>query len=205
MATDVEDDPIEKSLEKGVAAVAGGLKRGLGDAKRALDAPRDAAVEALLDDTDLPELAEGDALGALAIRLDRESDLMRNLALRQMTRMAWSDRIAQTVAVFVALGGAALAVAAVLGALTNGDHAGRATLIVAAAAILVVTGGMVWIVARSGARRAAEHAREAFARAQAAELRLERVAILLATRAADVKAYKAALARFELRASTAKG
>ncbi len=197
MATDAEDDPIERGLEQGVAAVAGGLKRGLSGAKRALEAPEAAGVENLLDDTDLPELAGGDALSALALRLDRESDFMRSVGLRQTARVAWADRIALTVSIVTLLAGGALATVAVLGTLASSEHSGRAALVVAAAVVLVACAALVWIVARSGARRAAELARDAFGRARESELRLERVAVLLATRAADPKGYKAALARFE--------
>jgi hypothetical protein len=197
MATDAEDDPIERGLEQGVAAVAGGLKRGLSGAKRALDGPEGAAVESLIDDTDLPELAGGDALSALALRLDRESDLLRSLGLRQLARVAWADRIALTVAIVTLIAGGALAATAILGTLASAEHSGRATLVVAAAFTLVACATLVWIVARSGARRAGELAREAFAKARESELRLERVAVLLAIRAADPKGYKAALARFE--------
>jgi hypothetical protein len=196
VAATKEPDALEESLEKGVEAVAGGLKRGFSGAKSALDVPSGAALESLIEGTDLPELGERDALGALAMRLDRESDLMRNVALRELTRVAWSDRIAQTVAVFAAIANLGLAVVAVPGALVGGEHTGERALLVVAASIALFSGGLlVWIVARSGSRRAVELARETLARAHATELRLERVALLLATREADPKAFKTALAR----------
>ncbi len=196
MAIGVEEDPVEKSLERGVEAVAGGLKRGLKGAKSALEAPSGAALESLIEGTDLPELADGDALSALARRLDRDSDLMRNIALRELTRAAWSDRIAQTFAVLTAIGTVALGVVAVLALLGSGEHATGRALIVAAATLALVAGGaLVWIVARSGARRASTLATESLARAHQAELRLERVAHLLALREADPKAFKAALSK----------
>jgi len=189
-------DALEDSLEKGVTAVAGGLERGFRGAKRALDVPSGAALESLIEGSDLPDLGEHDALGALATRLDRESDLMRNVALRELTRVAWGDRLAQTVAVFAAIANLGLAVVAVPGALVGGEHTGQRALLVVAASIALFSGGLlVWIVARSGSRRAVELARETLARAHATELRLERIALLLATREADPKAFKAALAR----------
>lgn len=191
-----ETDALEDSLEKGVEAVAGGLERGFSGARRALDVPSGAALESLIEGTDLPELGERDALGALAMRLDRESDLMRNVALRELTRVAWSDRIAQTVAVLAAIANLGLAVVAVPGALVGGEHTGERALLVVSASIALFSGGLlVWLVARSGSRRAVELARETLARAHATELRLERIALLLATREADPKAFKAALAR----------
>lgn len=194
---DDEEDPIEKSLEEGVEAVKGGLKRGLSGAKRALDAPSEAQVSELIEDTDLPEIGnDDDPLAALALRLDRESDLMRNVALREMTRMAWSDRIAQTIGIVGALGNVGLAVVAVLGALVGGDHAGGRAVLLGTAAIIVLGGTIAaWLVARSGSRRAMELAREALGRAERTELRLERLAFLIATRNVDPKSYKAMLAR----------
>lgn len=183
-ADEDEDDPIERSLEKGVEAVTGGLKRGLSGAKRALDAPEGTEVSELLGDTDLPELGgDDDPLAALALRLDREADLMRNVALREMTRMAWSDRVAQTAAVVGALGNVGLAVVAVLGALVGGEHAGGRALLLGTAAVIVLAGTITaWLVARSGSRRAMDLAREALARAERTELRLEKLALRLASR-----------------------
>lgn len=196
-AAEEDDDPIEKSLEKGVEAVTGGLRRGLSGAKRALDAPSGTEVAELIEDTDLPEIgSDDDPLAALALRLDRESDLMRNVALREMTRMAWSDRIAQTVGIVGALGNVGLAVVAVLGALVGGEHAGGRALLLGTAAVIVLGGTIVaWVIARSGSRRAMDLAREALARAERTELRLERLAFLIATRTADPKSFKAMLAR----------
>ncbi|CAN5770607.1 hypothetical protein BH09MYX1_BH09MYX1_66060 [soil metagenome] len=196
MDTTADKDSVEESLEKGVEAVAGGLKRGLRGAKRALEAPEGAAIESLIDGTNLPELDEADALRALAVRLDRDADLMRNLALRELTRVAWTDRVAQTAAVLGAIGNVALGVVAALSVLASGEHASERAILVGAASFALTSGAaIVWIVTRSQGQRASRLARDVLDRAQTTELRLEKLAHLLALRGADPKAFKVALAR----------
>src|SRR5262249_11446931 len=69
-----------------------------------------AELEGLLAGVDLPEIGgEGDAVAALALRLDREADFWRGLALRSLARAAWADRVAQIVAVLSGIGGVARA------------------------------------------------------------------------------------------------
>lgn len=195
MAIADDDDPIEQSLKHGVDTALGGVKKGLAGAKKALETPAAAELEGLIEGTDLPELSDGDALSGLARRLDRDADLMRNLALRETTRAGWSDRIAQTVAILAAALDVGLGVVAVLGAMVGGEHAaGRAMLIGTASGALLAGALLVWIVSRSGARRATESAHDALERANQTELRLERVALLLALREANPKAYAQALA-----------
>lgn len=64
--------------------MAGELRRGLSGASRALDAPIGADLESLIAGADLPEIAGSDAIGALAVRLDRET--------AGVARVAWADR-----------------------------------------------------------------------------------------------------------------
>jgi hypothetical protein len=167
-------------------------------ASRALDGPRGTEVEALLADTNLPELSSENPLEALAVRIDREGDLWRNLALRELARIAWANRVAQVVAVLALLGDAGLALVAALGALFAGDGAGpRALLVGAGAAVLTVGALVVAWVCGSIRRVQTRVVSEALQRADVAELRLHRIAIALAARSANPAAYADSLARLE--------
>ncbi|HKA87505.1 MAG TPA: hypothetical protein VKE22_07555 [Haliangiales bacterium] len=168
-------------------------------ASSAFASPTGAELEGLLAGVDLPEIGgEGDAVAALALRLDREADFWRGLALRSLARAAWADRVAQIVAVLSGIGGLALAVIAGLGALFGASsEGGRAILILAAGAALIVACLLVNLVSARIRRAQREVVKDALARADLAELRLHRVSVVLAMRKLEGDAYSAALLRLE--------
>lgn len=163
--------------------LAGSIGTGLREAGAALGGPAGAEVEGLLSQTDLPDLAGDDPLRGLAARLDREADLWRNLAFRELAQERWTNRIVQTIGVCVAVGAVAVATFAVFGALFNAH--GRVTLLVTAIAVLFV-GALGATAVMHGVRKShREVIRAALSRADLAELRLHRIAVALATHAVD--------------------
>lgn len=184
-------------LQEGADTVMGGLGDGLEKAGAALATPENAEIAALLPATNLPELTVDGPLGMLATRLDREADLFRAVALRELARSGWVERIAQTVVVIAAACMAAVAATAVTLAVFGGSVDGRASLLVLAA-FVVGAGGLG--AALSAARMRATHAklaREALDRARAVEDRLFRVGIAMEWRTAGATLYQDALARLE--------
>ncbi len=194
---------LREAVREGAAQVASAtaqaaarLSEGVKKASAAFDAPQSAQLEEMLRGADLPSLAAEDAVAALALRLDREADFWRGLALRALARGQWADRVGLGVATLAAIGGAALAVVAGLGALFGGA-ASRAVLVLAGMAVLA-TAALVVAWASSGIRRAQrELARDATSHADLAELRLHRVAVLLALRKESPEAARDALLRLE--------
>jgi hypothetical protein len=187
------------------AAIRGGAERvsmhlgeRLGQAKAALDEPASPELEALYQKTDLPELVASDPIGSLAVRLDREADLWRSLALRSLSRAGWADRIAQGTGIVVGLGAVALAVIAGLGALFGAEGSVDRVVLVGAALGALATGALLvtWI---SGTIRKAQRdlAREATLRADLAELRLHRIGVVTALLQIEPDAGRQALARLE--------
>jgi hypothetical protein len=177
------------------------LGRSLEGASDALATPAGADLASLLPETDLPELgaehAEEGALGKLARRLDREADLFRGVALRELARVAWTTRITQVILVSAAIVEAAIAACAAIVAVLGGTAEGRLGLFFIAAAI-VATGaaGVVFsnAKARAGHTKLAE---DALARARLIEERLFRVGLAMEWRSAGATLYQDALARLE--------
>jgi len=187
------------AVQQGASRVASQVKEGIRRASGALAAPTGTELETLLPGADLPEIGgEGDVVAALAIRLDREADFWRGLALRSLARAAWADRLAQIVAVLAGAGGMALAVIAAFGALFGASaEGGRAILLLTATAALVVACVLVSAVSGRARRAQREVVKDALARADLAELRLHRVSIVLAARKLEGDGYAAALLRLE--------
>jgi hypothetical protein len=189
---------VRAAVAQGAEEVARHLGKGIRSASRALDAPTGTAVEGLLSDSNLPELAGDDPIAELALRLDREADLWRNLALRNMARLAWADRIAQAVAVVAVACDIALAAVAAIAALFGGDAAGGRFVLLGTAAAIVVAGALVVNKVSSGIRATqAELAHAALGRAEIAEAKLHRVGIALGWRKVDLARYQEALGRLE--------
>ncbi|MBI4706045.1 MAG: hypothetical protein HY744_33545 [Deltaproteobacteria bacterium] len=187
-----------RAARQEVGEIGAKLGRGVGRASDALTPPAMTDLRGLLGETNLPGVAAGDPLRALADRLDAEGDLWRGLALRALARAAWADRFTQAVSVVAAAGCVALGVVAALGAMFGSAGAGgRALLLLAGAAVLVCAALVVaWTSASvRGAQRAI--AREALGRADLTELRLHRVAVVLAARAEAGEHYREALVRLE--------
>lgn len=173
-----------------------GLEGGIERANAALETPANADVAALLPATNLPELATEGPLGLLATRLDREADLFRGVALRELARIGWVERIAQTLVVIAVACEIAVAICAVFLAVFGGGD-GRLGLLLGAASI-VGAGGIG--ASLSAARMRAAHTKladGALERARAVEDRLFRVGIAMEWRAAGATLYQDALARLE--------
>ena len=175
-----------------------GLSSGLTSAGRAFAAPKGTEIEGLLADSNLPELELDDPIASLAIRLDRESDLWRNFSLREIARLGWADRVAQSIAIIAVIGDLALGTIAGLSALIGGENAHGKVLLLGGAALILSTGALLVALVTKGIRRTRHSlSREALARADLAELRLHRVGIALAWRKQDTALYQEALARLE--------
>jgi len=207
-----EDDRAETSrghgFERGAAiaatqvrataeGIAYDIKRGLAHAERALLPPQDADVSKLLPTANLPELAD-DGLASLLTRLDREADLLRELAVRTLARAAWISRfsVASVVASVVCVVGIVV-IAGVL-AIFGGENLG------ARGGMLVVAVSGVLLCAHLSSRyfRDMEQDLRALAersldRARLIEGRLARVGVTAAFRACGTTEYQVALMRLE--------
>lgn len=188
---------VQESAATTIAGIGHGFERGLDRASEALATPENADMSALLAAVDLPELASDGPLGAIALRLDREADLFRGVALRELARVGWVERIAQTMVVAAATCEVAVAVVAVFLAVFGGAVEGRLGLLFLAA-VLVGLAGIG--VAASASRTRAAHTRladSALARARALEERLFRVGLTMEWKSAGPTLYQDALARLE--------
>lgn len=192
-------------VQEGAGAALDGLGEGLERAGAALATPENADVAALLPAADLPDVASADdgPLGLLATRLDREADLFRAVALRELARIGWVERIAQTLVVVAAACELAVAVCAVLVAMFGGVADGRMGLLLLAAFVVALAGGGAsWSASR--VRKAhAKTADDALRQARAVEDRLFRVALAMEWKGAGATLYQDALARLERDASPA--
>ncbi len=170
--------------------------RGLRRAGRELDAPANADVAALISESNLPEIMGDDALGSLARRLDREADLWRNLAIRELAHIAWANRIAHLASTLTMVGVLALAA---IGAFQSWFAAtGPRALMLGVSAGVLALGALVATAASASVRRSQrEVVREALVRADVAELRLNRVAVAIAATRAESPEARDAIARLE--------
>lgn len=189
---------VRRAIEHGASEVAAVIGRGMRRATEMVGAPTSTEVESLTTESDLPELgANADTLGALALRLDREGDFWRALALKAMGRAAWADRTTHGASVIAAVGCAVLAGVAGMQALFGGGTWQKAVMM-GAGTIALLAGAAVVGAAGSVTRRAQrEISREALARADLVELRLHRVAVVLAVKKDDSGGYAEALRRLE--------
>jgi hypothetical protein len=187
----------------GVAPVAdklgAGVRAGLGKVGEALRDDAAAAVPAeLLAQAELPELSTGDALLSLAARLDREADFWRLVAMRQLARAAWTERLGLSASIALLIGALVLAAVAGFRALfATGGGAGTAMLVaVGLGALLVAALVVSFVSARVRGGQAAAQ-REALLRADLAEARLHRIGLLLTLRERDPEAFVAAIRELE--------
>ena len=178
-----------------------GLGKGLERAEAALATPENTDVTALLSAVDLPEHASDGPLGALALRLDREADLFRGVALRELARVGWVSRVTQTMVVATATSAVAVAACAVVLAGFGGTVEGRLGLLFLAASVVGAAG--VGVAAAAARTRTAhtQLAHDALARARVIEERLFRVGLTMEWRSAGPTLYQDALARLERDAS----
>jgi hypothetical protein len=162
-----------------------------------------AELEALVKQSDLPSIDGADAVTELASRLDREADLWRSLAVRELARATWAGRVALGGAAGAVVGDLALATVGGFAALFGAEQWGpRAALLLVAGVILTLGAGIVALVCASIRRAQREIVRDALVRADLAELRLHRVAIVMAWRTGDPALFHEALARLERDAAT---
>ncbi len=197
--------PDDKRLSDTVARVAlplaqdvgNTVQTGLSGVSRELGAPAGADVAALIAEANLPEVAPEDALSSLARRLDREADLWRNLALRELAHVAWANRIAHLASVATMIGVLALATVAALLAFFGAAAPERSLLLAVGALVLVMGAGAALWLSSSVRKSQREVVRDALVRADLAELRLHRIAVAMAAMAATTDGARTALARLE--------
>ncbi len=192
-----DDDSSDSSEPTKTDALANSLRAGLDKASLLIESGRE-EFDRLIGRSDLPELGGQDPLTALGVRLDREADLWRAFALGELSRAAWVDRLVQAVSVLAFLGTLALAVVGWAGAMLGPAEATSRVFLVGVGVLsLAVGAGIVsWIGAtvRNSHQKAS---REALIRADLAELRLHRVAVVMALRAEGDETYQDALVRLE--------
>lgn len=181
------------------SAVGSGVRQGLASAKAQIDRAGEhlEAEDRRWDErkagTDMPGIGASDPLGDLAVRLDRQADFFRELAVDAMrpgpVRMAMIALVG-----VLALLTAALGVVVVMRAFVGGGTIESLGPLVAAVATAGVATSIVgWVVERG--RAAVAH--EALARAEDAEARLCRTAELIALEKHDRAALVAVLSRRE--------
>ncbi len=187
-----------------MAGLERGMTRGFTEANAALATPEGAELAPLLAATDLPELPSEGPLGQMGVRLDREADLHRNVALRELARVAWMARLTLVILVASVVGELLIAACTTLSGLM-GSGEGRFGLFALAA--IIVAGGAAGSAAIIAKSRAAHRqlANDATTRARAVEERLFRLALVMEWRAAGPVLYQDALARLERDASPVLG
>lgn len=192
------ESKIADALEERARDALKGLEQGLMKADAVLKAPDGSDLAALLGSTDLPELPADGALGSLGVRLDREADLHRNVALRELGRVAWVDRITLIVVLLAFVGEAAIAACATASTLV-GVIEGRSGLFALAALILAGGAAGFAAIVSSSRRIHKDLAMDSLARARAIEDELFRLGVVMEWRAAGPTLFQEALARLERR------
>jgi len=174
-----------------------GIGKSLEGASDALATPVGADLATLLPETDLPDIEAEGPLGKIARRLDREADLFRGLALRELARVAWTTRITQVVLIAAAIVEAAIAASVAVVAVLGGSADGRLSLFFMAASI-VAAGAAGVVVTNTRARVAhAKLAEDALVQARRLEEKILRVALTLEWKGGGTTLYQDALARLE--------
>ncbi len=209
-----DDDPVEELASgarelgdrlatKGRAAISsarGGLRDavsgargGLREAERRLD-DEQRRWDARAEEAALPDVHGNDPIEDLAVRIDRESDYWRTFAVRSL-RPGAARNLAIAGAVLALASGLALGTLGTIAAIFGSAGPGRSSLVTAGGvAVCAVVACVLGIVSERGRILAA---REALLRADHAERRLERIAAILALRAASPAKYAEALTRLE--------
>jgi len=189
---------LSGGLSKGADHVGAAMRTGIGGLEHALADPAQTMSQELLKEADLPEISTNDPIGSIGVRLDREADLWRGVAMRQLARAAFLDRLAVVSTLVVLAGVILLAAIAGFRALFASTHADAVVVLLAVGAVLPMLGVVIVARAVERVRRSQlEVGREALGRADLAEVRLHRLAALLETRNADPEGYAAALRAFE--------
>jgi len=192
-------EKVAAGVKPVASAVGARVRLGLGKVGDALREGEQSAMPAeLLSQADLPELAHDDALASLARRLDREADFWRSVAMRQLGRAAWTERLGVSGSLLLLIGAVVLAAIAAFRALVATQGGG------ATAMLLGVGLGVLLLAALAIGRLSSrlrqgqlEAAREGLLRADLAEMRLHRIALLLELRTTGRDGYLAALSELE--------
>lgn len=179
----------KKAIDGAVTGVRGGLReaeRRMENEEKAWNERADAAA--------LPDVGGTTPMVDLAIRIDRESDYWRTFAVRNM-RPGAARNLAVAGAALALASGLALGTLATLAAVLGSEGPAEASLSTSAGvALCAVVAAILGSVSERGRAMAA---REALARADHAERRLERVAAILALKDASEPKYVEALSRLE--------
>jgi hypothetical protein len=185
-------------LTHGASRVGASVQAGLGKVERALDDPSAEIAGELREQADLPELVADSPLASLAVRLDREADLWRTVALRQQERSAWTGRLTIVGAMAALIGAIALAAIGGFRALLGGGVVGAPPLLLGVSAAILALGTLCTAFVLERSRRGQlEIARSALLRADLAEARLHRIAAVAELRTASPDRYADALAALE--------
>jgi len=209
---DADDEPkktarevlgdVGNAVQTGFAPVAGrveeAVRSGVGRVERALDDPAKSVGNEMLDQADLPQITGEDPLGSLGNRLDREADFWRGVAMRQLTRAAWMDRLSISSTVVLLVGVVVLASIAAFRALVASDAAVQVSILVGVATLLLLIGALTIQRATNKIRQGQlDVARDALQRSDLAESRLHRLAALIEMRTSDQEGYRTALRDLE--------
>ncbi len=179
----------KKALDGAVTGVRGGLR----DAERRLE-DEARAWDAKAEEAGLPDIGGVAPMVDLAVRIDRESDYWRTFAVRNL-RPGAARNLAIAGAALALASGLALGTLATLAAILGSEGPAEASMSTAAGvALCAVVACVLGVVSQRGRTMAA---REALARADHAERRLERVAAILALKSASEPKYVEALTRLE--------
>lgn len=193
---------VGAAVQNGIGPVADrvgdAVRSGVGTVERALDDPAKSLAAEMLEQAKLPEIAGEDSLVSLGIRLDREADFWRGLALRQLSRAAWMERLSISSTIVLLIGVVVLASIGAFRALVASDAAVHVAILLGASAVLLVLGAATIQRATAKVRQGQlEVAREALTRSDLSEARLHRLAALLEMRASDPEGYRTALRELE--------
>lgn len=193
---------VGAAVQNGIGPVADrvgdAVRSGVGTVEKALDDPAKSLAAEMLEQAKLPEIAGEDSLASLGIRLDREADFWRGLALRQLSRAAWMERLSISSTVVLLIGVILLASIGAFRALVASDAAIHVSILLGASALLLVLGAITMQRATSKVRQGQlDVAREALERSDLSESRLHRLAALMEMRASDPEGYRKALHELE--------
>lgn len=193
---------VGAAVQNGIGPVADrvgdAVRSGVGTVERALDDPSKSLAAEMLEQAKLPEIAGEDSLASLGIRLDREADFWRGLALRQLSRAAWMERLSISSTVVLLIGVVILASIGAFRALVASDAAVQVSILLGASAALLMLGAITIQRATSKIRQGQlEVAREALSRSDLSEARLHRLAALMEMRSSDPEGYRTTLRELE--------
>ncbi len=193
---------VGTAVQNGLGPVAGrvgdAVRSGVGSVERALDDPAKSLAAEMLEKSDLPQIAGDNPLGSLTNRLDHEADFWRGVAIRQMARAAWMDRVSISSTVVLLVGVGILAAISAFRALFASEAAIAVTILLGASALLLLIGAAMIQRATMKVRQGQfEVVRDALARSDLAEARLHRLAALVEMRSSDPEGYRTALRELE--------